>query len=178
MQQKTMNKYNNGKLKLDLEDKTMANTKTTTEINTNLICLVQQNYAEKKRAREEAKALEIRNRKAERYSAKVERKRNIKLNICKGIAVVCVSVVTFTTCMVAFAKSESRYAISRDQGNGIHYTYVTERECVVTKVTDAQVYVAYKGNEYSFYAYETELEVNDEIVCQFTDAMEIVGVVE
>lgn len=82
------------------------------------------------------------------------------------------------TCVVAFAKSEPRYAIAREQGNGIHYTYVTERKCVVTEVTDTQVYVAYKGNEYCFYAYETELEVGDEIICQFTDAMEIVGVVE
>lgn len=158
----------------------MANAKTnpTTEINTNLICLVQQNHATKKRAREEAKALEIRNAKAERYSAKIERKRNIKLNICKGIAVVGVVSVTMITCVVAFAKSDPRYAIANNNGNGIHYQYVTERECVVTEVTDTKVYVAYKGNEYSFYAYKTELEVNDEIICQFTDAMEIVGVVE
>jgi hypothetical protein len=48
----------------------------------------------------------------------------------------------------------------------------------VTEVTDTQVYVVYKGNEYSFYAYKAELEVGDEIVCQFTDNWEIVGVTE
>ena len=65
----------------------MAKTLNTnaTEINTNLICLVQQNHAEKKRAKEEAKALEIRNRKAERYSAKVERKRKIKLKSAREL---------------------------------------------------------------------------------------------
>lgn len=123
-----------------------------------------------------------RNAKATAYSESVQNRRrqdkHFLANICKGIAVVGVVSVTMITCVVAFAKSEPRYAIANNNGNGIHYTYVTERECVVTEVTDTQVYVAYKGNEYSFYAYKTELEVGDEIVCQFTDAMEIVGVVE
>lgn len=123
-----------------------------------------------------------RNAKATAYSESVQNRRrqskHFLVNICKGIAVVSIVCVTMITCVVAFAKSEPRYAIANNNGNGIHYQYVTERECVVTEVTDTQVYVSYKGNEYSFYAYETELEVNDEIICQFTDNWEIVGVVE
>lgn len=75
--------------------------------------------------------------------------------------------------------SEPRYAIASEvQANGNHYIYVTEKPCTVTEVTDTKVYVEYKGNEYSFYAYKTQFKVGDEITCRFTDDMKIYDTTE
>ena len=73
---------------------------------------------------------------------------------------------------VKIANTEPRYV----KADGNCYVYVTEKLCEVTEVTSNYITVSYKGNEYSFHGYD--YEVGQEIICQFTDEMEIVGVVE
>jgi hypothetical protein len=121
-----------------------------------------------------------RNAKATAYSESVQNRRrqskHFLVNICKGIAVVGVTFVTITACVLAVAKAEPRYAIPSNNTSGFHYTYVTERYCTVTEITGDLITVAYNGNLYDFFGYG--YEVGEEIICQFTDSMEIVGVVE
>lgn len=146
---------------------TTQKTNTQTQIKTDLIEMVQRNYLEKKIAREKAEELAMRNRKARAYSRRCrsnQAKKDRMFAICAGVVF---AVVMFS--IVACSGTENRYAIARENGNGIHYTYVTERKCTVTEVMDNCVAVSYKGNEYSFYTYDTELKVGDEVVCKFTD---------
>jgi hypothetical protein len=78
----------------------MANAKTNnaTEIKTDLIYLVQRNYLEKKRVREEAEEIAERNAKAMEYSKSVEKehKRNIVAAIDGALffVTICSSIVT------------------------------------------------------------------------------------
>jgi hypothetical protein len=138
------------------------------------IKVVQLNYLEKKTAREKAEELAERNSNAIEYSLDCEhrRKQELKDKVLAIVAGIVGASLIFA--MVACSNTEPRYAIPFENGNGIHYTYVTERKCEVTEVTDTQVYVSYKGNEYAFYAYNTELEVGDKVICKFTDNWEII----
>ena len=73
---------------------------------------------------------------------------------------------------------EPHYAIGKPS-NGVNYTYVTERKCVVTEITESQIYVEYKGEVYSYYYDKSErqlLRVGDVVYCQFTDDWEIIGI--
>lgn len=148
-------------------------------IKTDGLLVVQRNYIENKMAREKAEErqleLAVRDACATEYrlDCKRRRKQAIKDRLYAiSIGVVCAGLLF---ALVSCSETENRYAIAREQGNGIHYVYVTERKCEVTEVTDNCVYVDYKGNEYSFSAYNTELEVGDEIICKFTDNWEIIG---
>ena len=136
------------------------------------------NYCEKKR---KAKELEERNARAYQYSnfvrinTRTEKAKEIIGNLCLLLG--CIAIIgIFVYIGVTFGTPEERYPIASDNGNGLHYEYVTERTCEVVEVEDTLITVSYKGNEYAFYG--TNYEVGDEIICQFTDGMEIVGVVE
>ena len=72
--------------------------------------------------------------------------------------------------------TECRYGIRPEQSD--NYIMVTEKHCKVYEVTDTKVTVEYKGNLYSFYACNSELEVGDTIWCLFTDDMQIYDIVE
>ena len=146
------------------------------EIKVDGIMLVQQNYLEKKMAEAERKAIMKRNRKAKRYSKKCARER-IGKRIEKAIAILGIaSFITALSVAGCSAMGNPRYAIPVNNGNGIHYEYVTELECTVTEVTDTLVTVLYNGNLYDFFGYG--YEVGEQIIRQFTDNWEIVGVVE
>lgn len=67
------------------------------------------------------------------------------------------------------ATEEFRYAIPTETS----YQYVTEKLCEVTEISGNFVTVEHNGNAYSFYG--TDFEVGQNVVCQFTDNMEIVG---
>lgn len=62
------------------------------------------------------------------------------------------------------------------QANGNYFVYVTERICEVTEINNDLITVEYNGNFYDFFGYG--YEVGEQIVCQFTNGMEIVGVTE
>ena len=136
---------------------------------------------------QEKRELEERNARAAAYSAKIERKRARKaerkrrtLEIVRNVTLT--GVIIAGVVMLALhglpnlPKPEHRYAIPSESTQGLHYIYVTERYCTVTEITADYVTVSYNGNEYSFFGYG--YEVGDEIICQFTDGWEIVGVTE
>ena len=62
------------------------------------------------------------------------------------------------------------------QADGNYFVYVTERICEVTEINNDLITVEYNGNLYDFFGYG--YEVGEQITCQFTTGMEIVGVVE
>lgn len=62
------------------------------------------------------------------------------------------------------------------QSNGTYFVYVTERICEVTEINNDLITVEYNGNLYDFFGYG--YEIGEQITCQFTTGMEIVGVVE
>lgn len=131
---------------------------------------------------------------ARKYSANAQKrmsKVNLLINFLKQLAEWCreyapqiftLLLVSVSIVMLGYGltrETEPHYAIASEvQANGDHYIYVTEKLCTVTKVTDTKVYVEYKGNEYSFYAYKTKLKVGDEVVCRFTDDMKIYDTIE
>lgn len=154
----------------------MATKKTAIEtgIKTDGVAMVQRNYIENKQKRELAEELVERNANARAYIRSCKRKHNQKRK--DAIAAIALGLVfagaMFT--MISCSETEHRYTIARENGHR-HYTYVTDRECKVTEVTEDLVTVECNGNLYGFYVYNTELEVGDEIICQFTDNWEIVG---
>jgi hypothetical protein len=158
--------------------KTNTTVNPTTEIiKTDLICLVQRNYLKNKANQQYLAELAERNEKAERYSKSVQsRHRNFLAKICKGVALIVSAVAVSAVCIVASGKTEPRYAIPSEQANGFHYVYITERICTVTEITGDYVTVEYNGNLYDFFGYG--YSIGETITCQFTDGMEIVGVVE
>lgn len=116
---------------------------------------------------------EVEIHKAKCKAIRKERQREIITNIAMAIIIIATIVIVCTNA----TKTEPRYAIASErQTNGNYFVYVTEHICEVTKTTVDMVTVSYKGNEYSFYG--CGYEVGEEIVCQFTDNMEVVGVVE
>lgn len=72
--------------------------------------------------------------------------------------------------------TEYRYGIRPEHSS--NYIMVTEKHCKVYEVTDTKVTVEYKGELYSFYAYNSELKVGDKIWCRFTDNMQIYDIIE
>ena len=120
---------------------------------------------------------ELQKRKAIAYSKKVARERKIK-NTLSIIGLVLIFILTGLTVVFGCSNKEQRYAIAGDNGNGLHYIYVTDRYCLVTKIDDelGKVFVDYQGETYSFYG--NGYNVGDEIICQFTDDWEIRDVVE
>jgi hypothetical protein len=62
------------------------------------------------------------------------------------------------------------------QSNGNYFVYVTERICEVEEINNDLVTVEYKGKLYDFFGYG--YEVGEEIICQFTNNWEIIGVTE
>ena len=104
---------------------------------------------------------------------KAERTREIYSNI----AGICFSAIIILGLGWAFVHSytnqEQTYAIASENGNGIHYEYVTDKVCEVTEIKGNLVTVEYKGNLYSFYG--TGFELNEKIVCTFNSADEIIN---
>ena len=124
-----------------------------------------------------------RNRRAERYSANAQRriqKRNIKFaKFSEQVGLIILICAIITILAYGFIKepSEPRYAIaSAKQINGNHFIYITEKICKVEEIDGDYITVSYKGNEYDFFG--DGYEIGEEIICQFTDTMEIVGVVD
>lgn len=129
-----------------------------------------------------------RNCRAEEYSANARkrlRKGNRLTNFFRKNAreiissvLICVVIVMLGYGIVEKVNNtEPRYAIaSTRQINGEHFIYITERVCEVYEINDDLITVEYQGNLYDFFG--DGYEVGETIVCQFTDAMEIVGVVE
>ena len=152
---------------------TTQKTNTQTTIKTDLIKVVQRNYIENKQNEELERELTKSQRKAKAYSRKCEKKRKRKERLYAIITGIIGAGLLFA--LVSCSETENRYAIAREQGNGIHYVYVTERKCEVTEVTEDLVTVEYKGNLYGFYAHDTELKVGDDVICKFTDNWEIIG---
>ena len=132
--------------------------------------------------------LNRRNEKAQEYIDSVAQCKTTRCKLFKKGSVTTETLITIASllCVLVltvaiFAKAmsaERRYAIAGDDGNGNHFIYVTEIPCEVYEVSSNLVTVEYKGNLYSFYAYNTELEVGDEVVCRFTDNMEIYDTVD
>ena len=120
--------------------------------------------------------LDKRNRKAKEYSDSVaKRKRDTLItNI-----ILCMIVLITIIAMIhkAYTYEDSYYKRTETkQSDGTYYIYVTEKTCTVTDVDNGVITVEYKGQLYSFYG--NGYENGEQIVCQFTDAMEIVGVKE
>lgn len=65
---------------------------------------------------------------------------------------------------------------NHEESNAQNYVYVSERICTVTDITEDCITVCYNGNEYAFFGYG--YEEGQQIICQFTNDMEIVGVTE
>ena len=113
--------------------------------------------------------LRVRNAKARRYSKrcrKMKIQRMVKRCAFTGIAIS----GTIAALLFMAAQSEPRYAIASERGE-MHYEYVTERKCEVINVSNV-ITVEYKGNLYSFYG--NGYKIGDEVICKFTDNMEIV----
>lgn len=146
---------------------------------------------------EEKRELMERNKRAEEYSARAElrraKRKERKAEICVKVLGVVAGILLGSVLLYVVNKvdlpelnlnlpkftltHEDRYAIpSETTSKGMHYIYVTERYCTVTEVTQDYITVDYNGNEYSFFGYG--YEVGEEIICQFTDNWEIVGVTE
>ena len=130
--------------------------------------------------------LNRRNAKAQEYIDSVAKRKTTRCKLFKKGSITTETLITIASLLcvlvlvigiVAKAMSaEPRYAIAGDDSNGQHYVYVTEKVCEVTEVNTYTVTVEYKGNFYSFYG--SGYSVGETIVCQFTDTMEIVGVIE
>ena len=126
------------------------------------------------------------NEKPQVCSDSIQKRRRTKRKVKGFITTDALITIASLLCVVAlaiiiFAKAltiEPRYAIAGDDGNGNHFIYVTEIPCEVYEVSNNLVTVEYKGNLYSFRAYNTELEVGDEVICRFTDDMKIYDTVD
>lgn len=64
------------------------------------------------------------------------------------------------------------------QPNGTYYTLVTEKDCVVTEIVGDYITVYYKGDGQYYEFLGDGYYEGQEIICQFTTGMEIVGVKE
>lgn len=73
-----------------------------------------------------------------------------------------------------YTNADQTYAIASENGNGIHYEYVTDRVCTITEITEETVTVEYKGNLYIFYADNTSYKTGEKIICTFNGANEII----
>lgn len=106
-----------------------------------------------------------------------EKRKERRREIASNIAIATISIGLITAFILEALSIEPRYAIaSEQQSNGNYYTYVTERKCEVVDIVQDYITVSYNGNNYDFFG--TGYEVGEKIICQFTDSMEIVGVVE
>lgn len=115
---------------------------------------------------------EISKRKAKtrKYLSKKEkRKREIISNL---VVILLFAALIIGTCIKIY-NTEPRYAIASETEN---YIYVTEKLCEVVNTSENITTVSYKGNEYDFYG--NGFENGEKIICQFTDEMEIIGVIK
>lgn len=113
----------------------------------------------------------VRNAKAKHYSRRCRKakiRKMVKRFVIAGITIS----GTIAALLFMAAKSEPRYAIASEHG-AMHYEYVTERKCDVVDVSDTIITVDYKGNLYAFYG--DGYEVDDKLICKFTDDMRIIG---
>lgn len=110
-------------------------------------------------------------RENERRDARSKAKRRKRI---ENIMLCLVLIVMIILGVFKIINAEPRYAKASESEN--HYVYVTERVCKVTEITEDYVTVEYDGKEYDFFGYG--YEVGEEIICQFTDGWEIVGVCE
>ena len=109
------------------------------------------------------------------------RKATKKSSVIENLITVALALLCLTGLIIFIVTSLSinpRYAIAGEDGKGNHFIYVTEIPCNVYEVKNNLVTVEYKGNLYSFRAYNTELEVGDEVVCRFTDDMKLYDTIE
>lgn len=121
-----------------------------------------------------------RNRKATEYSEGIANKKSKRKAIIFYIIAVAIGVLLMGVMVVKAMATENGYYIKTNakQTDGSYYVYVTEKKCEVIEVdtTRELVTVDYKGNAYSFYG--DGYTEGEQIICQFTDAMEIMGIVE
>lgn len=124
-----------------------------------------------------------RQRKAMEYIQSIaERKRKRKELVIDiiTVTVIAIAILIVMSLIIRGITMENSYYKQTDtkQSDGSYYVYVTEKDCTVieTDIEKGIVTVDYKGNAYSFYG-DGYIE-GEKIICQFTDAMEIVGVIE
>lgn len=118
------------------------------------------------------KTSEISKRKAtaKKYlNKRAKRKKEIFSNL---VAILLFVALIIGVCIKIY-NTEYRYAISSETEN---YIYVTEKLCEVVNTNENITTVSYNGNEYNFYG--NGFKNGEEIICQFTDKMEIIGVIE
>lgn len=99
------------------------------------------------------------------------------INKAKEIAMISITTIGITMLFLVYAmQSDNRYAVaSTETSNGMHYVYHTDACVEVTNIKENEVFVTYKGDEYSFYTDENStLCVGDDIVVTFNDAMQII----
>lgn len=122
-------------------------------------------------------------KKARAYSEKIKAK--AKKCYKEGVAFIIATLFAFLSLVAGIhikANLDEPYVegyymeTDTPQANGNYFVYVTERICEVTEIENDLITVEYNGNLYDFLGYG--YEVGEDIVCQFTNEMEIVGVVE
>jgi hypothetical protein len=125
-------------------------------------------------------------REAQAYSdnlAKEKANRKHRINITVETAtniVLVVAIIAMVVAIIAKALSGTENGFYKRttemQPDGNYFVYVTERICEVEEINNDLVTVEYKGKLYDFFGYG--YEVGEQIICQFTNDWEIVGVSE
>ena len=124
-----------------------------------------------------------RNRQAQAYiDSKAKRttvrKEDLAIILCILFALIALVIGIIVKANFNEPMYQEGYYISTDvqQPNGNYFVYVTERICEVEAINNDLITVEYNGNFYDFFGYG--YEEGQTIICQFTNSMEIVGVVE
>ena len=96
----------------------------------------------------------------------------IRANII--VAAMCLAIIFMLVFAIKlYLERDYTYAIPCENGNGIHYEYVTDKVCTVTEINDNLITVETReGNLYEFYG--TGYKVNDKIICVFNKSNEII----
>jgi len=96
--------------------------------------------------------------------------KEILLEILGGIALATILIIFII--IVLATETDYNYAVAIEDEFGVHYEYVTERICTVTEIKNDLITVDCKGKLYQFYG--TGYTINDEIICVFNEANEII----
>lgn len=138
------------------------------ELDLTFASIANQNAKLEREALATQKEIKERNARARAYSKSKRKFKKLVKRILKVAAIVGVLFLVGSK----VANAEYRYAVKSE--NELGYEYVTEVLCEIREVNGEIVTVEYKGNQYDFKV--DSYAVGEEVVCKFTDNMEIIGV--